>query len=192
MHTTHSNTQYKNDSSTVKWAQWDKTQSRELLVCSYVCASCCAQLLHTILHRTDLIVILPYPPDKGYSFCRTQPDGWWVGVSASVIFPCTIKVQKKFFFWHQLTQVVLEKDLQDGCVCVDTPSVAQPTASKHWRALKSITSTSKKYQLDHVIFEGSNTYISYNLYANILMSALNSDVSTHLDSYHYPEKILYH
>jgi len=24
---------------TVKWAQWDKTQSRELLVCSYVCAA---------------------------------------------------------------------------------------------------------------------------------------------------------
>ena len=42
--------------SKVKWAQWDKTQSRELLVCSYVCASHCAQLLHTILHRTDLIV----------------------------------------------------------------------------------------------------------------------------------------
>jgi len=42
--------------STVKWAQWDKIQSRELLVCSYVCALHCAQLLHTILHRTDLIV----------------------------------------------------------------------------------------------------------------------------------------
>ena len=42
--------------STVKWAQWDKTQSRELLVCSYVCALHCAQLLHTILHRTDLII----------------------------------------------------------------------------------------------------------------------------------------
>jgi len=40
----------------VKWAQWDKTQSRELLVCSYVCALHCAQLLHTILHGTDLIV----------------------------------------------------------------------------------------------------------------------------------------
>ena len=56
MHTSHSNTQYKNESSTVKWAQWDKTQSRELLVCSNVCASHCAQLLHTILYRTDLIV----------------------------------------------------------------------------------------------------------------------------------------
>ena len=41
----------------MKWAQWDKTQSRELLglfIC--VCALHCAQLLHTILHRTDLTV----------------------------------------------------------------------------------------------------------------------------------------
>jgi len=42
--------------STVIWAQWDNTQSGELLVCSYVCALHCAQLLHTILHRTDLII----------------------------------------------------------------------------------------------------------------------------------------
>ena len=41
-----------------------------------------------------------------------SPDGVasirMVGVSASVIFPCAIKVQKKIFFWHQLTQVVPE------------------------------------------------------------------------------------
>ena len=42
--------------STVKWAQWDKTQPRDLLVHSYVCALHWAQLLHTILHRTDLII----------------------------------------------------------------------------------------------------------------------------------------
>jgi len=42
--------------STEKWAQCDKTQFRELLVCSYVCAVHCVQLLHTILHRTDLII----------------------------------------------------------------------------------------------------------------------------------------
>jgi len=36
---------------TVKWAQWDKTQSRELLGLFI-----CAQLLHTILDRTDLII----------------------------------------------------------------------------------------------------------------------------------------
>jgi len=44
--------------STVKWAQWDKTQSRELLglfIC--VCSSLCIiQLLHTILHSTDLTI----------------------------------------------------------------------------------------------------------------------------------------
>ena len=39
--------------STVKWAQWDKTQSRELLGLFILCASHCAQLLH----RTNLIVI---------------------------------------------------------------------------------------------------------------------------------------
>jgi len=50
------NTYTKMNLSTVKWAQWDKTQSRELLVCSYVCALHCAQLLHTILHWTDLII----------------------------------------------------------------------------------------------------------------------------------------
>ena len=41
--------------STVKWAQCDKTQSRELLVL-FICALHCVQLLHTILHRTDLII----------------------------------------------------------------------------------------------------------------------------------------
>jgi len=42
--------------STVKWAQWNKTQSRELLGLFIVCALQCAQLLHTILHRTGLII----------------------------------------------------------------------------------------------------------------------------------------
>jgi len=41
--------------STVKWAQWDKTQSRELLGL-FMCAVYCVQLLHTILHRTYLII----------------------------------------------------------------------------------------------------------------------------------------
>jgi len=41
--------------STVKWAQWDKTQSRELLS-QFICALHCAQVLRTILHTTDLII----------------------------------------------------------------------------------------------------------------------------------------
>ena len=57
MHTTHSNTQYKNESKHSEMGPVRQTQSRELLVCSYVCALNCAQLLHTILHRTDLIVL---------------------------------------------------------------------------------------------------------------------------------------
>jgi len=56
MQCTQSNTHTKMNLRTVKWAQQDKTQSRELLVCSYVCALHCAQLLHTILHQTDLII----------------------------------------------------------------------------------------------------------------------------------------
>ena len=34
---------------------------------------------------------------------------WMVGASASVIFPCTIKVQKKDYVWHRLTWVMPEK-----------------------------------------------------------------------------------
>ena len=43
-----------------------------------------------------------------------SPDGmvlvWMVGVSAFVVFACTIK-SRRFFFWHQLMQVVPEKGL---------------------------------------------------------------------------------
>ena len=57
MQCTQNNTYTKMNLCTVKWAQWDKTQSGELLglfIC--VCVLRCAQLLHTILHRTDLII----------------------------------------------------------------------------------------------------------------------------------------
>jgi len=71
--------------STVKWAQWDKTQSKELLVCSCVCALHCAQLLHTILHRTDLIVFPLTPPPKQsplLRWClfegREEYRPWWL------------------------------------------------------------------------------------------------------------------
>jgi len=65
MQATHSNTQYKNESKHSEMGPVRHvTQSRELLVCSYVCASHCAQLLHTILHRTDLIVFPLNPPDN--------------------------------------------------------------------------------------------------------------------------------
>jgi len=40
-------------------------------------------------------------------------------VAASVVFLCTIKVQKKIFFWHRLTRVVPEKGRKMVmCVCV--------------------------------------------------------------------------
>jgi len=46
---------HKNESKHSEMRPVNKTQSTEL-VCSYVCALHCAQLLHTILHRTDLII----------------------------------------------------------------------------------------------------------------------------------------
>ena len=62
--------------STVKWAQWDKTQSRELLVCSYVCASHCAQLVHTILHRIDPIIsLLPSRQSPLLRWCLFEGRG---------------------------------------------------------------------------------------------------------------------
>ena len=45
--------------STVKYEPMKsetKPNPENCLVCSYVCALHCAQLLHTILHRTDLII----------------------------------------------------------------------------------------------------------------------------------------
>jgi len=69
--------------STVKWAQWDKTQSRDLLVYSYVCALHCAQLLHTILHRTALI-IFPLSLQTIKLRCHTQRQ--WHSVSPEDTF----------------------------------------------------------------------------------------------------------
>ena len=58
--------------------------------------------------------------DKGVSLIT--PDGvvpiWMVGVFASVISRCTIKVQNKIFLWHWLTQIVPDKWPWNGCVCV--------------------------------------------------------------------------
>jgi len=64
MHTTHSNAPYKMNLSTVKWAQWDKTQSRELLglfIC--VCIALCTIVAHSIAqNRPDNFP--SYPPDN--------------------------------------------------------------------------------------------------------------------------------
>ena len=55
---TQNNTYTKMNLRTVKWAQWDNPIQRTVrsVQCSYVCAVHCVQLLHTILHRTDLII----------------------------------------------------------------------------------------------------------------------------------------
>ena len=81
----------------MKWAQWDKTQSRELLGL-FICV-CIAlyTMLHTILHRTDLIIspltlqtitIAPIMSiwRKGESACRiTWP-------SLNVCFTCLLQM----------------------------------------------------------------------------------------------------
>jgi len=72
----------------VKWAQWDKTQSRELLVCSCVYASHCAQLLHTILHRTDLIV---FPLALQTITTAPMMSIWGKGASHSAVEHATIR-----------------------------------------------------------------------------------------------------
>jgi len=60
--------------STVKWAQWDKTQSRELLVLFIcVCSSLCTIVAHnTAQNRPDNF--LSYLPDNHH--CS---DIWWKG-----------------------------------------------------------------------------------------------------------------
>ena len=86
MHTTHSNTQYKNESSTVKWAQWDKNQSRELLglfIC--VCSSLCTIVAHnTAQNRPDNFPSCPpdnhhcsddvYLRERGVKIWRLCPE----------------------------------------------------------------------------------------------------------------------
>jgi len=77
MHTTHSNTQYKNESKhsemgPVRQNPIQRTVS--LFIC--VCASYCAQLLHTVLHRTDLIVFpLPSRQSPLLGWCLFEGRG---------------------------------------------------------------------------------------------------------------------
>ena len=52
---------------TVKWAQWDKTQSRDLLgLITCVCIALCTIVAHNIAqNRPDNFP--PYPPDNHHS-----------------------------------------------------------------------------------------------------------------------------
>ena len=67
MHAIYSNTYTKMNLSTVKWAQWDKTQSRELLglfIC--VCIALCTIIAYNIAHnRPDNFP--SYPPNNHHS-----------------------------------------------------------------------------------------------------------------------------
>ena len=56
MHTTHSNTQYKNESRHTEMGPVRQNPIQRIVRSVHVCTLHCAQLLHTILHRTDLII----------------------------------------------------------------------------------------------------------------------------------------
>jgi len=47
---------HKNESKHSEMGPVRQNPIQRTVVCSYVCALHCAQLLHTILHRTDLII----------------------------------------------------------------------------------------------------------------------------------------
>jgi len=75
--------------STVKWAQWDKTQSRDLLgLFIYVCIALCTIVAHNIAqNRPDSFP--PYPPDNQHCsddvYLREGGFSWCCG---KVIFFC--------------------------------------------------------------------------------------------------------
>jgi len=93
--------------STVKWAQWDETQSRELLglfIC--VCIALCAIVAHNIAqNRPDSFP--PYPPDNHH--CSDDVYLREGGrCHCHSIISCYSKIQNGLPFWCQLTQVFLE------------------------------------------------------------------------------------
>jgi len=125
MHTTQSNTQYKNESKHSEMGTVRQNPIRELLVCSYVCASHCAQLLHTILHRTDLIDFPPYPPDNHH-----YSDDVYLREGG------LLEQEMMGWQWHQLDQMQisctsLQKDnhVSTSSLSFELPA-AQPTVSK--------------------------------------------------------------
>jgi len=48
-----------------------------------------------------------------------------VGASASIIFSCSIKIQKNFF-WYRPTRVVADQRPLNGCVCEGGPVASTP------------------------------------------------------------------
>jgi len=80
--------------STVKWAQWDKTQSRNLLglfIC--VCIALCTIVAHSIAqNRPDSFP--PYPPDNHHCsddvYLREGRCCWWFPLQhCQIIYACS-------------------------------------------------------------------------------------------------------
>jgi len=91
--------------STVKWAQWDKTQSRELLVL-FMCA--CIALCTTVAHNIAQIRFdnfAYYPPDNHHwsdYVCLSEEELFFIGNSCeSLIMMMLLKSREG----HQFTNV---------------------------------------------------------------------------------------
>ena len=108
--------------STVKWAQWYKTQSRELLGLFIMCALHCAQFLRTILHRTDLI-IFHVTLQTMQRWCLFEGGGFTNWICASQNNPVapryTIPNSRRSVRQYWVNSTRQHWIIQDECDCCD-------------------------------------------------------------------------
>jgi len=109
----HTGTQ-KMNLTTVKWAQWNKTQSRELLglfIC--VCIALCTIVAHNIAHnRPDNFP--SYPPNNHH--CSDDVylrEGGMIPKGRYVVPAMTPKGRYVASIWHQLSTVNMIKQNHD-------------------------------------------------------------------------------
>ena len=94
--------------STVKWAQWDKTQSRELLglfIC--VCIALCTIVAHNIAQNIP-DNFPPYPPDNHHCsddvYLREGGASRWSGIIYWIPVGSLVGVQRPFLAQIRLYQ----------------------------------------------------------------------------------------
>ena len=97
MHTIYSDTQYTNESKHSEMGPV-RQNSENCLVCSYVCALPCAQLLHTILHRTDLII---FPLTLQTITIAPMMSTWGKGAKIPRVRPIPRWQLYRYQYWHQ-------------------------------------------------------------------------------------------
>jgi len=100
---------YKMTLSTVKWAQWDKTQSRELLglfIC--VCTTLCAIVVHnTAQNRPDNFPSYPLDHCSGDVNLREEGDRWRkVNLKIGYVgLPSVVNINARYANWLQKRQL---------------------------------------------------------------------------------------